>query len=145
MLKKNWQHTSGMDEKSETVSILYPLNLSEDQRGKVYLSRYCFPNTCFRNLAFQTAVTLAVYSAYKKTDSTKGKSVPAAGRWIKLEREHLEDVVNMSNNFKEYINQTWDENPSTKAKHEKIRDDMHGMVEQKYSRAGFSQGQRGNE
>ena len=77
--------------------------------------------------AFQTAVTLAIYQAHRKPKPPEGGRGRGAERWITLERTHLEDVVNMSNNFKSYIHRTRDDSPSTEAKQRRLRDDRYGL------------------
>ena len=50
-----------------------------------------------------------------------------------LEQEHLEDVVNVSNKFKDYLNQTFDEDHATIAKMRKLRNDDYGRAETRRS------------
>ena len=97
--------------------------------SRIYQSPTIF-NSCV--IAFQTAVSLAIYAAYQKPRPTKPGT--GSGMWIKLEKEHIAEVVNMSNNFKRYIDRTRDEDPSTIAKQQKLRDDSFGQEpEDEYS------------
>ena len=75
--------------------------------------------------AFQTAVSLAFYDAQRKSEervAKTGKKDEKAKAVLKM--DHLEQVVNMSNNFKDYMTRTHQgDDPAVIALQKLLRDD----------------------
>ncbi|KAF2233389.1 P-loop containing nucleoside triphosphate hydrolase protein [Viridothelium virens] len=77
--------------------------------------------------AFQTAVSLALFDS-KHENERQAKESGSSERVIDAELtvDHIQQVVDMSDNFKKYINSTHGEDPATTAKFKKLRDDDFG-------------------
>ncbi|KAL3426801.1 ATPase [Phlyctema vagabunda] len=73
--------------------------------------------------ALQTAVSLAEYEANENEESK-----------VVLKRDHIQQVVQMSHQFKEYLKSIENLDPSKKAKKEGIRNDDFGVTNEERSR-----------
>ncbi|KAI9751017.1 MAG: hypothetical protein M1815_001462 [Lichina confinis] len=112
--KQVWQNFFSKLEKDRREFIHVPRQTKDYARLSLEIKELLWNGRAIRN-AFQTAVTLAEFDFASK---------PNKEGVVTVEEDHLQQVVNMSSNFKKYLNQihAGDEAKRAKRRQERLDD-----------------------